>query len=196
MDPLTFYVGRVVRAFGENPEQSRQRDLSAHINRDKQTIKSLTGELSWDYKTGLVLVDTPRSQGAAGFLSRAGRIELRNVTIDCKNEFASVLVISLDDEPLATSKKILIQVMTEERPYGFKTEGNRITSLGGMPFGVKKPAVKVSLKLEGGGEAKVIALDENGYATDKSVTTRGDGVKAPLEIELAEDAIYEVVERP
>jgi hypothetical protein len=195
LDPLTFYVGRVVRAFGDDPEQSKQRDVSAYIDRDKKTIRSLTGQLLWNYGSGLALVNTPRSQGAAGFLARAGRIELGDVAIQSQNEFGSVMVIALDDQPLATSKRILIQAMTEEQPYGFETEGNKITDLGGSPFGVKKLAVTVALKLKGAGQPKVIALDENGYATDKRVVTRGDGVQGPLTIELAPDAIYHIVER-
>ena len=195
LDPLTFYVGRVVRSFGDDPEQSRQADLTAHIDREKKTVKSLTGELFWDYGLGLVTVNSPRSQGAVGFLSNAGRLELGDVSIECGNEYGAIMAISLDDQPLRTSKRILIQAMTEERPYGFKTEGNRITDLGGPPFGVKRIAAQVSLQLEGPAEARVIALDENGYATDKPIATRGDGIQAPLQITLAEDAIYHLITR-
>ncbi len=195
LDPLSFYVGRVVRAFGTDPEKSTQRDLAKYIDREDRTIKSITGELSWDYGAGIIIVDTPRSQGAAGFLSKAGKIELTDVAIEVKNEFSSVMIISLDDHPLRTSRKILIQVMTQEQPYGFKTEGDKITDLGSAPFGVKKIDARVSLKLEGAGKPTVTALDENGYGTKKAVMTSGDGIKTPLLIKLAEDSIYHVIQR-
>ena len=196
IDPQAFYVGRVIRAYGDRPERSRQRDLSAFIQRDKKTIKSLTGELLWNYCIGVVMVDTPRSQGAAGFLPKAGRIELSDVAITCDNEFASVVVVSLDGRPLAKSKRILIQAMTEEQPYGFRTEGNRITSMGGSPFGVRKLGIQVALRLEGTGDPRVVALDENGYATAKTVVTRRTGGEKSFAVQLAPDSIYHVVERP
>jgi hypothetical protein len=195
LDPLSFYAGRVARTFGENPDESIQKDLAKYIDRQSRTIKSITGELSWDYGTGIAVVDTPRSQGAAGFLSKAGKIELTDVVIESNNEFSSVMVISLDDQPLKTSKKILIQAMTQEQPYGFKVEEDKIADLGGAPFGVKKIDARVSIRLEGAGEPAVMALDENGYATSKPVSTSGDGIKAPLVIQLAEDSIYYVVQR-
>ena len=195
LDPLSFYVGRVVRAFGKNPDRSTQEDLTKYIDRNNKTIKSITGELFWNYGTGIALVDTPLSQGAAGFLSEAGKIELSNVTIESNNEFSSIIVISLDDHPLSTSKNILIQVMTEEQPYGFKSEKGKIIDLGGAPFGVKKIDAKISLRLEGTGNPRITALDENGYATQKTVLTSGDGIKIPLKIQLAEDSIYHIVQR-
>lgn len=122
-------------------------------------------------------------------------IKLSDVTIECGNEFASIMVISLDGEPLARSKRILIQAMTQEQPYGFRVEGNRITDVGGAPFGVQNIAASVSLSFDGPPAANVVALDENGYASDKRVTTSGDGVRTPLVIHLARDAIYHVIER-
>ncbi|MFQ6130523.1 MAG: hypothetical protein ACE5R4_00655 [Armatimonadota bacterium] len=194
LDPLTFYVGRVTRTLGEDPEQSKQRDLTAYIDREHKTVESLTGEHHWDYGNGLVRLDTPRSQGAAGFLAKAGRIDLSQVTIESSNEFGAILVVSLDGQPLATAKRILIQAMTEEQPYGFKVQGGRITDMGGMPLGVRKIAARVSLALQGDGQPTVTALDENGYATGKRVVASG-GANQPLVIQLAEDAIYHVVQR-
>ncbi len=43
-------------------------------------------------------------------------------------EYGTVHVISLDDQPLATSRKILIQAFSEEKMYGFRAE-NGIGSL-------------------------------------------------------------------
>ena len=192
---LVLFEDQNARTFGKNPDESMQKDLTKYIDRQNRTIKSITGELSWDYGTGIAVVDTPRSQGAAGFLSKAGKIELTDVAIESNNEFSSVMVISLDDQPLKNSRKILIQAMTQEQPYGFKAEEDKITDLGGAPFGVKKIDARISIRLEGAGEPAVIALDENGYAASKSVSTSGDGIKTPLVIQLAEDSIYSIVLR-
>ncbi len=193
-DPLSFYVGRVARAFGERPDRSRQANLPAFIDRQRRVVRSQTGELAWDYGTGVVRLDTPKSQGAAGFLSRAGRIDLGSLALDCKNDYASLLVVSLDDRPLIESRKLLIQAMTEEQPYGFTVQGNRIASLGGAPLGVRRIQATVTLKSTGPSQPRVVALDENGYAARKGLRTHVSG--GLLTVELAPDAIYHVVSRP
>ena len=193
LDPRACYVGRVVRQIDGDPSASRRRDLSAYIDPDEKTIRSLTGELRWNYDTGVALVDTPRSQGAAGFLAAAGRIDLGDTSIECDNEFASILVTSLDGLPLVSSRKILIQAMTEEQPYGFRVDGDEIVELGGRPFNVKKVAATV--RFRGPAAAEVVALDENGYATDKPVNVALSPSGDSFEVRLAEDAVYHIVLR-
>ena len=55
--------------------------------------------------------------------------------------------MSLDDQPLATSRKILLQVMTEEKATGFQTEPagdgvKRIANIGRDPWLVKEFAAR------------------------------------------------------
>jgi hypothetical protein len=135
-------------------------------------------------------IDSPRCQGAAGFLRSAGRIELRDVTIECSNDFAAVWVIALDDLPLALSKKILVQTTTQEQPYGFKMDGEQITSMGERPFGMKKIQCTVTLDPNDGAAQSVVALDENGYPRKEKVT-----VGANSDVKLLDNALYHVVAR-
>ena len=193
LNPLTFYVGRVARGFGER-SQYQPRDLSEQLKLDQGVVTSLTGELRWDYGAGLATVNTPRSQGAAGFLGKAGRVELGDVTIECDNEYASIMVVSLDDKPLATSKRILIQAITEERPYGFRTAGNTITNMGGPPLGVRKIGARITLR-SAGAQLRVTALDENGYATAAPVATRATEQPGAVEITLSPTSLYHIVAR-
>jgi hypothetical protein len=193
LDPLTFYVGRVARTYDADAGESNAVNLAPYIDRGAEAVRSSTEELSWHYGDGIALVDTPRSQGAAGFLAQAGKIDLADVSIECGNEFASVTAVSLDGQPLVTSRRILIQAMTEERPYGFATDDGRITSLGGRPFGVKELDIRVQLRLDDTLQTRVVALDENGYATGQPVRIRASATA--LEIELAPDSIYHIVTR-
>jgi hypothetical protein len=68
-------------------------------------VRSDTGEILRDWRRGLILVDTPRSQGVTGF--RAGRLAFRDVAIDCRTAFATVMVGALDDQPIATARRLL-----------------------------------------------------------------------------------------
>ena len=187
-DPLSFYVGPVLRSFGTDKSKALVRDITDHIDRDAKTIRSLTGELLWNYGTGLVTVNTPRTQGATGFLAKAGRLDLADVVIESNNEFGTVLVTSLDGKPLASSTKILIQIMTEEKPFGWQVQGDRITNLGGYPLNVRNIDTVVTLKKSRLG--KVSTLDEHGYLRRTVKTSRsGPG----LTTKLAPDAIYTIL---
>ena len=91
-----------------------------------------------------------------------------DVRIECKNEFATVTAIALDDNPMSRSKKVLIQTMTVARPYGFQADGGkegRITNVGSAPYGVENIRATVSFPKRVG-VFRVTALDANGYAVD------------------------------
>ena len=192
-DPLAFYVGPFVRTFDKDAK-SAQIDFTKYIDRDRKIVRSSTNELTWDYAIGLARINTPRTQGAAGFLKSSGRIELDHVTIESANEFGSILVTALDDQPLPSSKKILIQAVTEEKPFGFQAPGGKITTLGSAPLTMRKISAKLSLKLAGDGKATAVALDENGYARSPwaELKQRANGA---FDLDLPEDALYHVIQR-
>ncbi len=192
LDPLAAFVGKVRRTWvAKDGDAAQSADLPKYIDRDAKRVRSVDGTLDWDYGTGLVTIDTPRAQGATGFLKKAGRIDLGNVVIDSENEFGTVLVIALDDQPLETSKRILIQTMTEERPYGWKTDGDgRITDLGGQPTLVREIDARVTLRRDASLRSAT-ALDVHGYPREKlkRLVRRGT-----VTIELRPDALYTILE--
>ena len=193
LDPLSFYVGPVERVIGVDGARGGGVDLSKYIDRVKKKVTSIGRQLAWDYGKGLVTIDTPRCQGAAGFLSRAGAVALSDVTIASKNEYGAIVAISLDGKPLASSRKILIQAMTEERPFGFRAVGGRITDLGGAPFGVKKIAADISLRLLGSTTLRASVLDENGYPRKQGVRVEVKG--KVVSVKLSSDGVYHVISR-
>jgi len=79
-DPLSFYVGRVTRTFNaKNAHTVIHKDLKHCIDRAHSIVRSVTGELKLDYANGLAVMNAPCAQGATGFLSKAGKIELDDV---------------------------------------------------------------------------------------------------------------------
>jgi hypothetical protein len=192
VDPLAPYVGQVVRVVGENPGESQIRDLSTFVDREKKLIRSSTGELIWNYGKGIVAFNTPKAQGAAGFLSELDELKLGDVVIRSRNEYGAVAVISLDGEPLRTSKRILLQVMTEDANEGWTTAAagdglKRITSLGGPPIVVRNIDATVTIKRPDAAKLAVTALDANGR---KRGELRGGGT-----IKLLPDCLYYLVTR-
>ena len=190
IDPLAFYVGRVLRSFGRERSKAVLRDLRRYIDRDGKLIRSSTGEIVWDYGRGVVRLDAPKAQGATGFLGKAGRIDLKDVAIESGNEFGTVLVVSLDEKPISRPRRLLIQAMTEERCWGWRVEGDRVADLGGYPMTVRNVDATVTLK-RAGLLKNVHVLDEHGYVRERLRPLKEAG---RMKIKLARDAMYTIVE--
>ena len=146
-----------------------------------------------DWGKGVLTINAPAAQGASGNLASAGEITLAGVILSIPLDVAHAVVISLDGQPLATSKRMLLQVMTEEKPTGFRSEslGDRrhhITSIGENPWLVRKLAGVVRLRRADAAKLKVTALDQFGQPT--STTQTGD------EIRLQPDTLYYSIEAP
>jgi hypothetical protein len=182
IDPLAFFVGRVVRAIADDPGKPLMLpDLAAHIDRAHSTVSSATGQLTLRWDVGLLSIDAPCAQGAVGFLSAAGETRTHDARFALDNEYGSVVIVSLDGEPLSRSSRMLLQVMTEQRNHGWATEeirhrfGNdgpeiparRITSVGGTPIEVREVHGTVSLLREDSAQLTVTALDPGLQATHR-----------------------------
>jgi hypothetical protein len=81
-------------------------------------IASDTGELKWytsDAKTGLLTVETDRSQALIGFI-KANKKTLKNLSADITNDFATIMLNSMDGKPLASSAKMLLSTGSRMEP--------------------------------------------------------------------------------
>ena len=132
-------------------------------------------------------INAPSAQGASGNLAAAGEIKLADVTISIPRDVAHAIVVSLDGQPIASSKKMLLQVMTEEKGTGFRSEPiegrrNRILSIGESPWLVKKLEGQVKFHRPDAGALKVTALDQYGEPTkaDAAVLS-GKGIQLQSE---------------
>jgi hypothetical protein len=79
----------------------------------------------------------------------------------------------LDNQPLATSSRMLLQVMSEEKASGFETEPageglKRIVNIGTDPWLVKELKGSVRLKRSDAAQLEVTPLDFNGYTQEAS----------------------------
>lgn len=175
--PLAFLEGPVDVTFDQpNPARRTGHPL---WQKERRTASSSNGELTWDYGEGLFTIVTPRAEVVAGFVSRAP-VELGQLRVDLALDYASVALVSLDDRPLATSSKMLLQIMSEVRNDGFTTTGEperTIQDLGRPPLVVKRIEGSVTLRRPGGAVVEAQALDFNGYPYR---TASGEGRRLPL----------------
>ncbi|MCX7007295.1 MAG: hypothetical protein NTY53_08605, partial [Kiritimatiellaeota bacterium] len=99
-------------------------DLRPLIDHTAQTVASSTGELKLDYGKGVLIINAPCVQGVSGALRAAGTANLRDLTIASNLELGHIVAIALDAQPLANSKRILLQVMSEEKATDFQAEAS------------------------------------------------------------------------
>jgi len=203
VDPLAFLVGPVEVKYEGDPSLTRVADLGRFVDRDKKLIRSVTGEVTLDYGQGLCTVDAPRAQGACGFLARAGTIGLRDLAIRSTNAYATVLAVPLDDLPLATSRRVLIQVATAARPTGWdareaefagedgkaRLRGFEVITTGHPPWRVAR--TEVALALRNPGLSRATRIDPAGYPAGAVAATRAQG---GISLALPADAMYVILE--
>ena len=194
---LAYLVGPVEVKYDGNPKNSKVADFDQYIKGD--VVTSITGELSYDKATGLCTLDAPKAQGVTGFLSKAGQVNTADLSIDSKNDYATVLAVSVDGEDLSKSKKVFLQITTVCRPYGWKEspatmkggiKAKKIDSVGQAPYNVWD--TKMSITLNNRKLKTATLLDENLYPTDKTVEVKSSGGK--LSMTLPNNAMYIMLE--
>jgi hypothetical protein len=190
-DPLVHYVGRTSVNFVRDAKPSKVLDASRFINRDAGTVTSSHGQLSLNFNTGTLRVNAPKAQAVSGNLRDAGLVELDQLRVASDMDLLHVIVVPLDDQPIATSSRMLMQVMSEERASGFATtpqgELKRITSIGRDPWQVRRMSGTVSFKRADAATLKVKALDLNGYPRQDFGTADA--------ITLAPDVVYYLIQK-
>ena len=189
IDPLAYFVGRVERTLEPNA-QPLATDLAKYIDRAGKKIVSSTGQIVWSYGNGLLTVNSPRSRCVAGFLAKAGAVSLGELTIDSRNEYGAIHVISLDGKPLETSRRILVQAFTEEKREGFRSANGVIQDTGHAPMLVRD--VDARITMSNGGNLKAMSLDEQGYAR-KPIPVQVSAGSAT--VTLPDDALYTILTR-
>jgi hypothetical protein len=195
IDPLVHYVGKTHVSFvpsgAKETFKTKLQPLTSFIDHKSKTVASSTGELKLDWGRGILTVNAPSAQAASGNLAAAGTVELADASFTVPRETAHVILVSLDDKPLATSGRMLLQLMTEEKATGFKSEPtgerqHRIVSIGENPWLVKCLEGEVKLKRPDADKLKTTALDPFGQPT--STTING------ATITLKPDTVYYLIE--
>ena len=190
--PLAFLVGPVKVTYAGDPAQDRVVDLRPYIDDRHQTLTSITGEITWDYGQGLCRLDSPKAQGVTGFLKDQGPITLHRLTITSGNPYATVIVASMDGQPLDQAQRILVQVGTAARSTGWQQkptrwtdengthhQGYEVLNYGTAPWRVANADVTLDLNYPGIRRAQ--RLDMNGMAQeDLPLEGRGQGVRLRL----------------
>jgi hypothetical protein len=143
-------------------------------------IVSDTRELAWYTSPkigGLVTVDTPRSQALIGFV-KAQNKTVRNLTADVNNDFCTILLSSMDDNPIATSSKLLLVAggPVENSGQKWNTAGTDVTSFGGSPTLIEQVKGTITLRgIKGARSLQLQPIDGAGQPLGAPVAATAGG---------------------
>lgn len=142
IDPVIHLIGRTRLTISEEEKPSRVSDLRPFLDRVKSLVRSSTGEVVLDYGRGFLTLDAPAAQGAVGDLSKAGTIQTAAAKFSSGLDAVAILLVAMDGKPLASSSRMLLQVMSEEQTTGFTTEPagkgtHRIIEIGKNPWRIR-----------------------------------------------------------
>jgi hypothetical protein len=188
-----FCAGKVNLDVGPFPSTNEVADLAPYWDEAGKIIRHSNGQITWDYGTGLYLVDAPGVNAAVGFLDAKEEISLSGLKLTTPLRFGAVCLASLDGQPLAQSRRMLLQVMSEQKQCGEQfsepdTDGwIEVRQEGGSPYLVKDIAGTIELRWPGANRCRVTPLQPN-------FTAAGPGVTGPR-IDLRKDVLYYLIEQ-
>jgi hypothetical protein len=180
IDPLLHFVGQTKTLFTDGPGRV---DAQVRDDRKSRIVESATQELLLNFEAGTLTLRSPRAQGISGALSTMGAVELPDIQVASDMELGHIVVVSLDGNPLSQSKRMLVQVMSEEMATDFRTKqlGNgkkQIESIGRDPWLFRQ----LSGTIEFHKPMRISALDVDGRPSGTGQVSK--------RLELQPDVIY------
>jgi hypothetical protein len=154
---------------------------------DITTLVSDTKELAWRTSpdhTGLVTVETDRTQALIGFVKANAR-SVKNLSAQIDNTFATLVLSSLDGNPLSRASRMLLSAGSRVSNTGLKwnRERTRTVDQGGSPSLIEPVTGWVVLRdLSGATAVSAVALDGAGKPIGEpiSATKVAAGWKLPI----------------
>ncbi len=196
LDPLLHYVGRTHVTFGPEPSTRNPQPLAVAaglIDRKAARVLSATKELALNYAQGILTINAPAAQGISGLLGSQTNFETGVLSLRTSMELGHVLLVALDSQPLTSSRRMLLQVMSEERPTGFTTEDagkglKKITHLGTDPWLYRNLSGTLRFKRPDAAKLTIRPLDLNGRPTGQT--------RSGPELTLDPHTLYYLIESP
>lgn len=147
-------------------------------------FQSDTHQLTLSRDDKLMIVNTPRSQGAT--LTKKGRtVTTDQLELTCEGAPAAVLVSSLTDQPLAKSDRLLLIIATDalntDMTFTDRTR-TELISRGGMPVLLNTTKLTVSLRHDHPETLSLWALAANGTRVERiPLKITGNRVSAAID---------------
>jgi hypothetical protein len=162
----------------------------------RNVLESETGQLLIDAPRDVMVLNTPRTAG--GYAPEGEAIEAGPVAIAIEKTDATVWVSSVDGQPIATSRRLIVTHLTDlqntDARFGEKAR-QTLLAWGGLPHLVRAGSATVTIHLAGATRAKVWALETGGRReAEVQAEVRDGALCVPLRVAGPDGArmIYEV----
>jgi hypothetical protein len=128
------------------------------------TYVSEGGRLRWNSNAGAFVVDTPRTQGALGFIGGSEQ-HTADLAVAAATPFCQVLLTSLDGLPIAESHRLLLTATARAENSGqvYDVQRRTLFDAGGPPVLMEPVRAEITI---GGARVAVTALSHQGSRTE------------------------------
>ncbi len=163
-----------------NPAEANARGTETQ-KRTAPRSKSRTAS-RWDAANGRLLIDTPFTQGVVGWIN--SHTTLKDLDFATENPFAVLIATSIGDEPIASSKRLLVSAVARVEPSGFcwvDTWRRDVANPGRPPFLQEPVVARVAWKRKG--TIRAYVLDNTGARLNEvklEPLSGRDGIVLPI----------------
>lgn len=153
---------------------------------DNTWYSSDTGELTFDWGTGTLVINTPKTQGFSGLVGWREKNKTDNLASDIDVPYGNVLLSSADDKPLAQSQRMMLiataRMQNTDMQVGINKEGHMdVLKSGKAPTSVESLRGHVTITSDIASQLAVYALDRAGKRLGK-VDTQINGKTLTIEL--------------
>jgi hypothetical protein len=150
-------------------------------------IVSDTNQLAWynsSAMTGLVTVDTPRSQALIGFVKANGK-SVTNLSAGVQNRFCTIAITSLESEPISRASRLLLTLGSRVENEGMRWNDRRsnLSEWGGSPTLIEPVVGRITLRsLDRAKAVSAQPLDGSGQPMGEPIRAekKAEGWEFPL----------------
>jgi len=150
-------------------------------------IVSDTNQLAWynsSAMTGLVTVDTPRSQALIGFVKANGK-SVTNLAADVENRFCTIWITSLESQPISRASRLLLTLGSRVENEGMRWNDrhSNLAEWGGSPTLIEPVVGRIRLRsLDHAETVSAQALDGSGQPMGEPIHAekKAEGWDIPL----------------
>ncbi len=150
-------------------------------------IVSDTGELCWyrsEQGKGLVTIETEKSQAVIGFVKENNKA-LKNISVTAENEFCSIIVTSLNAEPISSSPSLLLvaTARSANQDMTWNEDRTSLSNWGSAPTVIEPVKGSVTLRNIGPAEhVEAVPLNGAGKKIGQSIQAQvvADGFEIPI----------------
>jgi len=135
----------------------------------KQLYRNINKKIGW--------IDSPNTKAVYGFWGKEGALELTNLKINVKTDFATVAISTLTDDPIKSSTNMLLTAIgrAENTNTRYNKEHTQLLNVGHGPIQVEIIEATIEIETEKR-NLRVMAINPQGFIIGYIPSEYKDGV--------------------